>query len=295
MSPHRIEDEVEIHALSTEQLIEQMTDIPSLPMVVGQVLSIIDNDEPSVDSLAGAIEADHAFAARVLRIANSAFYGMAEDIYTVRDAIIVIGLDAVRSLAVSAAVVTGVWVDDEAFDKKRFWIHSLGTGIFAETIALRLRQPKPDAVFTLGVLHDIGRVILLQAVPDRYHTVLETARAWRCYLWQAEREVLGFDHGEIGARLTRKWRLPPEYGEAIQCHHQPSRAPRDARLAYVLSLADALSHNVETSEREATLTPPLYRSLWEPLGLSDAAVREIRSRTDFILERARAFYDTATA
>jgi putative nucleotidyltransferase with HDIG domain len=231
----------------------------------------------------------------VLRIANSAFYGLAQEVYSVRDAIIVIGFEAVRSLAISAAVVTGVWVEDEYFDNKSFWVHSLGCGIFAELIAKKLRYAKPDAAFTIGVLHDIGRVIILQTIPDKYREVMITSQSDHSYLWQAERKVLGFHHGDVGARLIAKWKLPIEFEGAIHYHHEADKAGTASLLAHIIALADALSYNVQLTGKEMRITQPLYKGLWEPLGLSNDEVRDIRNQADVIKERTLVFYTTVTS
>jgi putative nucleotidyltransferase with HDIG domain len=274
-------------------LMNQMTDLPSPPFVIARVLQITGADDDSAGSLASAIEADQGFTATVLRVSNSAFYGMAQRIYTVRDAIMMIGFEAIRSLAISAAAVKGVWVDDAMFNRRQFWIHSLSCGLFAQKVALRLNHPKPDAVFTLGVLHDIGRVIILQSVPEEYRTVIDTVRCKRNYLWQVERDVLQFHHGEIGAKLARKWNLPEGYADAIEYHHDPDAAPQESRLARIICLADALSHSSNPADGEDRLTQSLYKALWEPLGLDEAAVREIRNHAGTVRNHTQDFYETA--
>jgi len=278
---------------ATEQMIKRMTDLPSLPAVIAQVLEIVEGGEPSADELAAAIEADRAFTAKVLRIANSAFYGLSHEISTVREAIIIIGFGAVRSIAIAAAVVSGVWVEDDLFDARKFWTHGLRCGLFADALASMLPTVKPEIAFTLGVLHDIGQVIILQTIPDNYHDVMTTLQQHRKYLWQVERDVLGFDHGEIGGRASRKWRLPPVYCEAIEYHHEPAAAPAESRLAQMLALADSLSHHAGISGPPERTVQPVYRGLWEPLGLSEAAVRQVLERAAAIDVRTRSFYEQA--
>jgi putative nucleotidyltransferase with HDIG domain len=278
---------------SSSILMDQMTDLPSPPFIIARVLSITDEDQQSAESLASAIEIDQAFSAKVLRVANSAFYGMAQRVYTVRDAILLLGYEEVRGLAIAAAAVTGMWVESELFDRKKFWIHSLSCGLFAEAIARRLRHPKPEAVFTLGVLHDIGRVIMIQSQPLQYKNAIEMSRSQKLYLWKAERAVFGFHHADVGSGLAHKWNLPEGYAEAIKYHHEYDSSVTELRLARILALADALSHNADTSVDEGCPTQPLYRSLWEPVGFDEAAVRDVRSSVGSIRQRTNEFYDTA--
>lgn len=279
---------------SVEQLIEQMTNLPSPPVVVSRTLQIIAGDNESVQSLAETIETDHALTAKLLRIANSAFYGMAQEIFTVRDAILIIGFDAVRSVAISAAAVTGVWVDDELFNMERFWKHSLSCGLFAEFIAKKIHYPTPEVVFTLGVLHDIGRVVIIQSLSQRYRDVISLMKEQHTYLWKAEREVLGFHHGEVGARLAENWHFPPAYSNAIRFHHEPEKVANQNELTYVLSLADAMSHHVFSYDCKERLTQPLYRGLWEPLKLNESDVRMLLKHEETIQERTEVFLEISS-
>jgi HD-like signal output (HDOD) protein len=195
-----------------EALIREMRDLPSLPAVISEVLQLTEYNESSAEALARIIEADHALTVKLLRISNSAFYGLAQEVYTVQDAIIIIGFEAVRSIAISAFVVSGVWAEDEIFDARQFWVHSLSCGLYARAAADRMRRVKPDVAFTLGVLHDIGRIVLIQTIPRAYRTLLQTLKAQRCYLWQAERSLLRFHHGEIGAVVARKCKSSEQMG-----------------------------------------------------------------------------------
>lgn len=279
---------------SVEQLIEQMTNLPSPPVVVSRALQIIAGDNESVQSLAETIETDHALTAKLLRIANSAFYGMAQEIFTVRDAILIIGFDAVRSVAISAAAVTGVWVNDEMFNMEQFWKHSLSCGLFAESIAKKVHYPTPEVVFTLGVLHDIGRVVIIQSLSQRYRDVLSLMKEQHMYLWKAERDVLGFHHGEVGARLAENWRFPTAYSNAIRFHHEPEAVPEESGVTCMLSLADAMSHHAFAYDRKERITQPLFHSLWEPLQLTESDVRMLLKHKETIQERTEAFLEISS-
>ena len=279
---------------SVEQLIEKMTNLPSPPSVVSRALQIISGDNESVESLAETIETDHVLTAKLLRIANSAFYGMAQEIFTVRDAILILGFDPVRSLAISAAVVTGVWVEDDLLDMNNFWKHSLSCGLFAEQVAKKIHYRAPEVVFTLGVLHDIGRVVILQSLSQRYREVISLMKKQPTFLWKAERDVLGFHHGDVGARLTENWRLPSAYSHAIRFHHEPEKMTGESEVAYLLSLADAMSHYAFPYDKKDRLTQPLYRALWEPLNLSEEDVRTLLKHRDTVEERTEVFLEISS-
>jgi putative nucleotidyltransferase with HDIG domain len=275
-------------------LIERITDLPALPFVVAQSLSLMESDTLSADMLAQTLESDHALTAKILRVANSAFYGLPQEIFTVRDAIIVVGFEAVRSVAISAAAISGLWVHDELFIAHKFWMHSLGCALFSEAVAKRLRNVKPEAAFTLGILHDVGRIVLIQHLPEKYREVMELMKSKRMYLWKAELEVLGFHHGEIGSRLADRWHLPPVYSEAIRYHHEPEAAEKEGALAHLLALCDSMSHTAYPVDRLDRFTQPLYRGLWEPLKLDEATIRSLLNKRDSFHERSRSFIEIAT-
>ena len=267
-----------------------MTNLPSVPITIAQVLRITGNENESVDQLGVVIESDNALTSRLLRIANSAFYGMQEEIYTVRDAIILIGFDAVQSLAISAEVIKGVWSDDEIFDAKKMWEHSLRCALFAEVITRKLRTHKPEVVFTLGVLHDVGRAIMIQLMTEQFIRANTLARTERKFLWKAEQEVFGFHHGDVGSRLVDNWKLPKAYSTAIRYHHEPEQAESEKELTYILTLADSASHYAFRKPDDKLVFPPLYKELWEPLGLDEAAIRDVLAQKSIVEEKTNSFF-----
>lgn len=270
-----------------------MTDLSSLPEVIERAFQIEEGDKDSAETLASAIGSDHHLSLQLLRISNSPFYGKSEHVESITDAVMLIGFNAVRSLAVAAAAVSGVWSNHELFDARRFWFHSLSCGLFAEMTARRMRMNKPEAMFALGVLHDIGRVIMIQYIPDAYGEAVKLMNEKRIYLWRAEREVLGFDHAEAGERLAKRWRLPQLLSQSIRFHHEPQEAPAGDEYSHVLALANALSHSAFSADFEGRIYQPLYRDLWIPLGLDEPSVRSILANKRQIEERTSAFYETA--
>jgi HD-like signal output (HDOD) protein len=272
---------------------QYMEGIPPLPIIVAHLLQLRDNDDLAVISLAHAVESDPALTSKILRSANSAFYGLIQRVYTVREAIQVIGFEAVRSLAITSTVVGGLWVDDDLFDTKRFWKHSLRTGMFARKTALLIRYPKPDVLFTLGVLHDVGRASIIQAEPDGFREALNRMKAKSIQLWRAEREVLGVDHANVGGMLATRWQLPSDYAEAIQGHHDPASLATESLLSGIVALADSMAHAAAPREKGEYITPPLVRELWAPLGLDDNDARKIFCEKDLIEEHTRDLYETA--
>lgn len=276
-----------------ELVAQQVESIPPLPIIIAHALQLTEDDDLSVLSLAHALEADPALTSRLLRVANSAFYGLSQRVYTVRDAIQIIGFEEVRSLALTTTVVSGLWVDDDLFHRQRFWRHSLRCGLFARMIAIRLHNPKPEIVFTLGVLHDIGRAAMIRNDAETYRQAISVMSTEGLILWKAERRVFGFDHADVGAAMARKWNLPSSFISGIRGHHQPDASDPDALLGHILGLSDSLSHASAPADRGNYITPPLFHGLWDPLGWDEAIVRSIFEEREFIEQQTRSLYETA--
>lgn len=186
-------------------------DLPTLPDVMEKILQIVDDERASAHDLTAVLECDHAISARVLRMANSAFYGLRYGVDSIRRAVVVIGFDAVRLLALATSVF-------ETFSRKRqfalepgdFWMHSLGTAKAAQLLAKRLtRMPNRDGCFTVGLLHDMGKYLLALSLKAEYHSIVRAAQETQRPLHEVEHEWLGTNHAEVGAWVAEKWNLPP--------------------------------------------------------------------------------------
>lgn len=275
-------------------VLETYNGIPPLPLIVAYVLELTSNDDVSTVALAHALEADPGLTAKILRISNSAYYSPSERIYTVRDAIRYIGFESVRSLAITTSMVNRIWVDDTTFSRQMFWRHSLRCGLFAREIALMLRSFPEDVLFTIGVLHDMGRAVLIQHDPVQYECAIEQMKLGMKYLWMAENETLGINHAELGGVLAKEWKMPDSYASAISWHHEPEKAGEHRIIAHVIELADALAHSTSPRDRSGLVTPPLVEQLWSPLGLDEKAVRSLYNRREDIEQHTRSIFETAT-
>lgn len=272
-----------------------LASIPGLPGVVSDVLALLDDNELNSKALAKAIEADYPLSQRVIRVANSAYFSPLDRINSVSDAVRILGFESVRSLAIITTVVKGLWVADDLFDRCSFWLHGLRCGIIARRIAQFLKHPNPEMLFTVGVMHDIGRLALIQFDPKQFHESLELMNRQGLVLWKAEKQVMGLHHGEIGGLLAQKWQLPESMIASIRFHHESDAAHTFAQGTQIIGLADAMAHSVNPHSRAAYIAPPLLPVLWHPLGLSDPDVREIYSERETIERDARLLFESATS
>jgi putative nucleotidyltransferase with HDIG domain len=224
------------------QLIERVNDLPPLPAVAARVMSMADDDRSSALDMAQVLSSDQALTAKLIRISNSAYYGFARKVSTVREAVVVLGMKQVRQVAVGASLMNsfnGRREDDDVFDIDLFWGHSVAVAIAAEAIAKKTRGARPEDAFTAGILHDIGRLVLRMTMPREFRQAVVLARQGTP-LHLTELELTGYAHDEIGRALGEQWKFPAHLVDAVAHHHNESATPERDGLEGVVALANSL-------------------------------------------------------
>ncbi|MDD3353189.1 HDOD domain-containing protein [Zoogloea sp.] len=252
-----------------DELVAHIHKLPAMPAVAMEVLASMAGADTDIDKLAHQIAQDQAIAARVLRVANSPFYGLQARVSSIHDAIVVLGLSSVRSLVLAAAVVTSLPAGCAAgFNQDRFWRHVLGTAVAAQALAQALGR-RPESLFIAGLLHDIGRLALMVLDPDHFSRCLELAHSGDLPLTDAERRIFGFDHAQVGAALTARWNFPADIVDALAWHHDPQRGAPGG-MAGIIHYADAISQALDLDEGkdEWSQVPRLDQETVTGLGLS---------------------------
>ncbi|OIR00931.1 ribonuclease Y [mine drainage metagenome] len=251
--------------ISLQTVVADLDRLPALSAVVQDLLDYLQRPEVDVGQVAHRIARDPTLAARLLRVANSSFYGLQGQVATIPDALVVLGLRAVRTLVTGAAVVGHFRTLATGRDLRAFWAHSAGTALCARILA-REQAVSAENAYIAGLLHDIGRLILAARFPEADQRV-ESHRALRdCSSLEAEREVLGFDHAQIGAALAARWKFPAEIATAIASHHSPADQP-DGALVDLIHVADVMAHALDFPGGEDDLVPRLSAVAWNRLGL----------------------------
>jgi putative nucleotidyltransferase with HDIG domain len=205
--------------------------VPSAPTILFEILNILADEDAGLRDLFGVIERDPGLTAKVLRTANSTFFGQARTVDTVERAVLVLGVAMVRSLAVSAAVFQSVGERLSAAVVERIWHHSLATATTARLLASRTKLGDRDDAFTAGLLHDAGRMLLMRRFPELYRDPEADAG-----IETVERAQLGVDHGVVGGWLFEAWNLPPAIVQAVAQHHAEHPAPGLATLIFTANL-----------------------------------------------------------
>jgi putative nucleotidyltransferase with HDIG domain len=269
--------------LTIEAVQQDLQDLPSLPAVVMELLSSIDQDDVDISVLARKVSLDQALTAKTLRLANSSNSGLQVRVTTIQQAITFLGFQATRNL-ITAAAVTGCFPAGKCpgFDHRAFWRHSIATAACARVLARRMRLNQ-DFAFTAGLLHDIGRLVLVTSYPEQYGAVLAQRQLDDRQLLDVEREMLGVDHIMAGTALAQHWQFSDTMQHAITYHHEPE-APGAGFLATIVHVANAIVHALDLTRDENELVPPVSMVAWTALGLSQEAYLHVFRETEMQFE-----------
>lgn len=246
-----------------EDLVKGSIRLLGLPEVFVKLTRMTEDPRSSGAAIARTIARDPALTARLLRLANSPFYGFPSRIDTIERALTVIGTRALRDLVLATSVVE-VFSRMPIMEMRTFWRHSLLSGVAARLIGIRCGSSEPEALFLSGLLHDVGQLIILAKLPEMGRETRQRAHDCGLPLHAVEKAVIGFDHAEVGGELLRQWRLPPAIREAVMGHHLPPGAARTPLSSVIIQVADILAH--ELLETPAAEDGALFASIVEEHG-----------------------------
>lgn len=259
-------------AATADLLAASIRDLPALPEVVNDLILAMGREDLSMDEFALRLSRDQALAAKTLRLANSSFYGMPRQVASIHEAVVVLGMRTVRSVVLAASVASSFKREQcpgFAFDD--FWRHSLGTALCAKALAQHT-DLNDEIAFTIGLIHDIGRLALVAASGELYAEVLKHRELHDCLLLESERAVLGTEHDAIGRQVAEHWRFAPQIVDAVAQHHRPPDSSR-ASLVGLVHVADNMAHALDFNHDANELVPPLSLSAWTALKLNESACR----------------------
>jgi len=267
--------------LNPEDIIQGSVRLSSLPVVYFKINEVINNPDSSFEDVANVINHDSSLSARLLRIVNSSFYNFPSPIETISHALSIIGTQQLRDLALATTFISVFrGVPEQWISMNSFWRHSLACAIAARAVGMELRDGNTEKLFLGAMLHDIGKLILLENRPDSIWGILEQGRTENKILHLLEREHFGFNHGHVGAALLQAWNLPESLAAMVQFHHDPMAAGDRVQEAAAIHFADFFVKAMELGSSGDPLVPPLNPEAWEVLGLSTGFLERLWSRVD---------------
>ncbi len=289
-----------VNEQSFKQIQANIDRMPSLSLTVTKVLEICDKPDTSPNDLNQIISLDPVLTGQVLKLINSAYYSLPNRVISLTRAIIMLGLNTVKNLALSTAVLGSIG-REESFQHLPidfFWTHSLGVGVTAKAIAASLGIPKLDLeeYFVAGLLHDIGKIPLSRCFADKYSRVLELVSRERYTLHEAETKVIGLNHLLVGQMIAEKWRLPDTLQASLGRHHQPAAASEDSRkLVAIVALADIFANKFEIgSAGDVYQETALETEVLTMLDISWSAIAMLKNMVQEEIENARVFLQVSS-
>jgi len=260
-----------------KRVISNIRNLPTPPIVFHQIQKVINDPNVSAAQVAGILAEDPAMSVKVLKLTNSAFYGLSREVETVKHAVVIVGLEAIKNLVLSASVLDmfkGHSLDQDF--QERFWRHSLSTGFAARILARKLQQRgmvDPDTAFSSGLLHDIGKLVMCCYLPDDYARFMVARKGDSEHLdCEIEESLLGYTHAEIGGYLATTWNLPQKLADAVTFHHYPSRGDMEDPITSIIHIANYLAKATFYDRPESHLVGSLDPEVVARMELNEASL-----------------------
>jgi len=226
--------------MNVDKILKKIDKIPAFPATVRKVWDIMKNPDYSMADLVTVIEYDQAITANILKMCNSAYFGVQRKVSNVRDAVVYLGQSNITRI-VTAAGVTRFYRDVEGYrlTAKMLWEHSVAVALMSKILADRVYSREDPMLFTAGLVHDMGKIILGEFVFDSMQEIMNLVANHRYSFLEAEEEIIGINHAEIGGRVASNWNFPKEIIDSITYHHRPDlMKEEDSTNAWILYLAD---------------------------------------------------------
>ena len=262
--------------------------MPAFPKSVQKILELTRDVDCSAKDLIQIIDKDPVVTIKVLRVVNSAYYSLPKQITSINHAVVFLGFNTIKNLALSIAAIGMLPASNAAgFDVQQYLLHSLSTAGIAKQLALRLDDADPMDCFIAGLLHDFGKVVLAQFMPAEFQKALEICRWNESSLHLALREVIGTDHAVVGAMLVEKWRFPLELIETIGCQYGPQL--KDTAMIACVFAANQISKKLEFGFGGNPCVEPLPPIIAQRLGATLDELIVSLGDVDALFEEAKLF------
>lgn len=256
--------------------VEKITRLPTIPVIAQEIMALINDDMTSVNRLVKLIENDPAISSKILSVANSAFIGLAMPAKTLNNAIMRIGFDSIRNIALGISLITVLnnGKHQNLLDYNRVFNHSVAVGLIANLISKRFKFTGTDEILISGMLHDVGLLILSRYFPVKFMKVLDALKKGKS-LSATEKEVMGFTHADMGSWLAEKWNLPDTVSDTVRHHHTPSLAQQNLKHISIVHIADYIVSICILRSTEQNSNSEYDPSSLEMLGMSKEDLKDI--------------------
>ena len=264
-------------ALTADTLVNKSLELVSAPNTYLQLNALIQDPMYSADDITAIINTDPALTTRLLKVVNSPYYGFPSQINTISRAITIIGTNELIQLVLATSVINAFkGIPSNLMNMDEFWKHSLACALTSSLLAEKCKQVSRERFFIAGLLHNIGCLVMYQSVPELAREAINRAQFGHEIIYQAEKNVLGFDHTEVGEALIKGWRLPALLAETARFHHSPDDAQEFPLEVAIVHVADIMvTATAQFGHSGDHHVPPLNAEAWDKLQLDPAVIPEI--------------------
>ncbi|MCX8039632.1 MAG: HDOD domain-containing protein [Planctomycetota bacterium] len=280
-----------ISRASFQDIINRIHTVPSLPEVVMQVCRLVNDPHASAAQVNAIVARDPAMAAKMLRLVNSVYYGLSEPVNDLEKAIVILGFKTVRSVALSVSVLNAFQQQNANFNMKSFWAHAVVCAALCRLLAGKTRICDPELAFIIGLLKDLGKVILAENAPEETRAIIAVAREFRLSFYAATRKLLDTDDSELCAWLMQAWNLDVDLVVAVRWQYalDAVEGKPQARLVALAQFAEYLCGLKKIRVSGDCHDPVLDQRVWGLLGLDRNALVEVLTVINDEVDNARQF------
>ncbi|MCD6319697.1 MAG: HDOD domain-containing protein [Candidatus Desulfofervidaceae bacterium] len=272
-------------------LLQKISQLKPMSKTMQRVLSVIESDPFSIEEIKKEIYQDQALTVNILKICNSPYYGFAQRVANLSQGIVLLGLNTVKRILLSLSFKNILTPSINGYSLKQgeFFKHALGCAFMAELIAKEKQYPEPEIVFTAGLLHDVGKIILDQVAADKFHLVMRKVLKEKMSFLDAEKETLGYTHPQVGEMVAKQWHLPEVLIEAIAYHHTPEQRQEAPAVVAMVHIADAICRLVGIGCGAAGLTNPIHPQALTLLKLKGPEIDSFIEKVPEIIKQIQTF------
>ncbi len=268
------------------EYINKGIELPAAPTIITQLTSLLNKEDIGSHELAEVAQTDQAFTAKILKLVNSPFYGFSREVYSVEEAITMIGLEAVHHLLLTMSFLNIFKTDKNIFNINEFWLHSLSVGIIAKELIKNETKEIKNAAYLSGILHDVGRLIYYQVDPKKYAAFYDHGAS----VIDLEKETKWFqlNHQQIGSLLGEKWNFPNNIVSTIKFHHSPDEYKgNDIILVHAVHIGDIISHGLNIGNSGITYVTKFSKISWNALQLTDTMIKNVIKSSIYKIEHIK--------
>jgi len=283
-------------AQSLEEALSNVKNLPTLPALAVRLLELLNDPNSSVRNINDVMGKDPSLAATILRIVNSSYYGLRHHVTSLTHALSLLGYRAIKNVVLTAAASGLFRVRNctPCFDATAFSLHSVASAATCRYVAHYSGAIDPETAYSLGLLHDIGKLTLDQCYPKEYFSAVMSARRQHKASYLLEREVCGYTHAEVGEALVRLWKLPDMLAGAIGRHHDDEAVGEDDLIA-IAHIADYACYVKEYRAHDGFVAPELNPEAWRRLSLHADVLPDLFTSLDDEIKGAREMFASTTA